>query len=71
MMQMKRLYSEKAVRRFYITGAIGVHLWAGELALQLKSQPSYHDIELAVALPFPDYNRQWDIKSKKRMEFLI
>lgn len=46
-------------------------MWAGELALQLKSQPSYGDIELTVVLPFPDYNAQWDIKSRKRMEFLI
>jgi len=69
--QMKRLYNEKGVRRFYITSAIGVHMWAGELALQLKSQPGYEDIELATVLPFPDYNTQWDIKSRKRMETLI
>ena len=62
---------EKGVRRFYITSAIGVHMWAGELALQLKSQPGYEDIELATVLPFPDYNTQWDIKSRKRMETLI
>lgn len=71
MTQMKRLYNEKGVRRFYITGAVGVHIWAGELALQLKSQPGYGDIELAIALPFPGYDRQWDIKSKKRMKSLI
>ena len=39
MTQMKRLYNEKSIRRFYITSAIGAHMWAGELALQLKSQP--------------------------------
>lgn len=71
MIQMKRLYNEKGVRRFYITGAIGMHMWAGELTLQLKSQPGYEDIELAIVLPFPDYNAQWDVKSRKRMEFLI
>lgn len=71
MTQMKRLYNEKGVRRFYITGAVGVQIWAGELALQLKSQPGYGDIELAIALPFPGYDRQWDIKSRKRMESLI
>lgn len=69
--QMKRLYNEKGVRRFYVTGAIGVHMWAGELTLQLKSQPGYEDIELAVVLPFPNCDMQWDIKSRKRMEALI
>lgn len=69
--QMKRLYNEKGVRRFYVTGAIGVHMWAGELALQLKSLPGYGDIELVVVLPFPGYDAQWDIRSKKRMEALI
>lgn len=71
MTQMKHLYNEKGVRRFYITGAVGVHIWARELALQLKSQPGYEDIELAIALPFPGYDRQWDVKSRKRMETLI
>lgn len=71
LIQMKRLYNEKGVRRFYVTSAIGVQMWAGELALQLKSQPGYGDIELVVVLPFPEYNAQWDIKSKKRMETLV
>ena len=26
--QFKRLYHEKGVRRFYIGGAMGVHIWA-------------------------------------------
>lgn len=38
--QFKRLYHEKGVRRFYIGGAMGVHIWAGELVLQLRGQPS-------------------------------
>lgn len=71
MVQMKRLYNEKGVRRFYITGSIGVHMWAGELALQLKLQPGYKDIELMIALPYPGYDEHWDIKSRKRMESLI
>lgn len=71
MTQMKRLYNEKGVHRFYITGAVGVHMWAGELALQLKSQPGYGNVELAVVLPFPGYDSQWDVKSRKRMDSLI
>ncbi len=71
LIQMKRLYNEKGVRKFYVTSAIGVHMWAGELALQLKEQSGYEDIELVIVLPFPEYNAQWDIKSKKRMEALV
>lgn len=45
-------------------------MWAGDLALQLKSQPGYEDIELTVVLPFPEYDKEWDIKSRKRMKSL-
>lgn len=51
--QFKRLYHEKGVRRFYIGGAMGVHIWAGELVLQLRGQPGYEDIELVVVLRPP------------------
>ena len=51
--QFRRLYRKRGVRRFYIGGAIGVNLWAGELLLKLKEEPGYEDLELAVILPFP------------------
>ena len=54
--QFKRLYNEKGVRRFYIGGSIGVHIWAGELILQMKAQPGYEDIELVVVLPAPGHS---------------
>lgn len=71
MEQFKRLYHEKGVRRYYIGGAMGVHIWAGELVLELKTQPGYEDIELAIVLPFPNYDLKWDIRSKKRFERLL
>ena len=68
--QFKRLYNEKGVRRFCVGGSMGVHIWAGELALQLKSQPGYEDIELVVVLPFPGHYAKWDVRSRKRLEQL-
>ena len=71
MEQFRRLYNEKGVRRFYIGGAMGVHIWAGELVLQLKSEQGYEDIELMIVLPFPGHDAQWDIRSKKRLKYLL
>ncbi len=40
------LMYEQGVRRYYVGGALGVDLWAGEILLLLKEQPEYGDIEL-------------------------
>lgn len=69
--QIQRLYNENGVRRFYIGGSLGVDIWAGEIILRLKEQPGYEDIELAVILPFPEIEKNWDERSKKRLRFLI
>ena len=69
--QFRRLYRKRGVRRFYIGGAIGVNLWAGELLLKLKEEPGYEDLELAVILPFPGHDVKWDVRSRKRLEYLI
>ncbi|WP_243152344.1 SLOG family protein [Pseudoflavonifractor sp. 524-17] len=68
--QFALLY-EKGVRQFWVDGALGVDMWAGEILLRLKEQPEYKDIELMVALPFEGHNAGWDERSKKRLEFLI
>lgn len=69
--QFRRLYRKRGVRRFYIGGAIGVNLWAGELLLKLKEEPGYEDLELVVILPFPGHDAKWDVRSRKRLEYLI
>lgn len=69
--QFRRLYRKRGVRRFYIGGAIGVNLWAGELLLKLKEEPGYEDLELVVVLPFPNHDAKWDARSRKRLEYLI
>ena len=58
--QFKRLYDEHGVRRYYVGGALGVDMWAGELILRLKEQPGYGDIELVVVLPFEGHDSKWD-----------
>lgn len=67
----RKLHDEKEVRRFYVGGALGVDLWAGELILRLKEQPGYEDIELVVVLPFEGHDAKWDERSKRRMDFLL
>ena len=69
--QFKRLYDEQGVRRYYVGGALGVDMWAGELILRLKERPGYGDIKLVVVLPFEGHDAKWDERSKRRMDFLL
>lgn len=71
MEQFKRLHDEEKILRFYVGGALGVDMWAGEIILRLKETPGYEDIELVVVLPFRGHDRNWDVRSRKRLEFLI
>ncbi|MCD7998788.1 MAG: DUF1273 domain-containing protein [Clostridiales bacterium] len=64
------LLYEKGVHRFYVGGALGVDIWAGEILLRLKEQPEYKGIELMIALPFEGFDLNWDVRSKRRMDFL-
>ncbi len=65
------LLYEKGVRQFWVGGALGVDMWAGEILLRLKEQQEYGEIELMIALPFEGHDAGWDERSKKRLEFLI
>ena len=65
------LLYEKGVRQFWVGGALGVDMWAGEILLRLKEQPDYSEINLMLALPFEGYDAGWDERSKKRLAFLI
>lgn len=68
--QFALLY-EQGVRRFYVGGALGVDLWAGEILLRLKELPEYRDLELRIVLPGEGHDVDWDDRSRKRMAFLI
>lgn len=60
------LLYEQGVRQFWVGGALGVDMWAGEILLRLKEQPEYSEIKLMVALPFEGHDAGWDERSKKR-----
>ncbi len=68
--QIASLY-EQGVRQFWVGGALGVDMWAGEIILRLKEQPGFEDIQLHIALPFEGHDAGWDERSRTRMEFLI
>ena len=68
--EIKACY-EKGVRRFWVGGAIGVDTWAAEILLELKQQERYKDIELYVAIPFPDYDAKFDAKQKARCRDIL
>lgn len=65
------LLYEKGVRQFWVGGALGVDMWAGEILLRLKEQPEYSEIKLMVALPFEGHDAGWDERNKNRLVFLI
>ncbi len=64
------LLYQQGVRWFWVGGALGVDMWAGEILLRLKEQPGYEDINLFLALPYEGHDAGWDERSKRRMDFL-
>ena len=57
--QSTALY-DKGVKRFYIGGAQGVDIWAGEVIIKMKKLPEYQDIELICVIPFEGHDSDWD-----------
>ena len=49
----------RGVRRFYVGGALGVDLWAGEILLEMRRQEEYQELEIV-----------WDPKSRERLRHL-
>lgn len=58
---------EQGIRHFYVGGALGVDMWAGEAIAAMMQRPEYGDVKLYCILPFPGYDQKWDDKSKHRM----
>ncbi len=65
--EVKYLY-EQGVHTFWLGGAEGVDMWAGEILIQLKSYKAYNDIKIMLAIPFEGYNKNWKDTSIKRLE---
>lgn len=68
--QFVMLY-QQGVRHFWVGGALGVDMWAGEILLRLKEEVEYQELELHIALPGEEHDVQWDARSKERMNFLL
>ncbi|MDD4511446.1 MAG: SLOG family protein, partial [Oscillospiraceae bacterium] len=43
-------------RTFFVGGALGVDMWAGEIISEMKATPEYADIHLICTLPFAGYD---------------
>ena len=65
------LFYEQGVRVFWVGGALGMDMWAGELLLEMQLLPEYSDLELHIALPCSKHDAAWDNRSQKRMTALI
>ena len=50
---------------FFVGGALGVDMWAGEQLLALKEKSGYENIEIIVAIPFVGHDSKWQSKVKK------
>ena len=60
----------RGVRRFYVGGALGVDLWAGEILLEMRRQEEYQELEIVLVYPFPGHDERWDPKSQARRRHL-
>lgn len=69
--QFRWMYEEQGVRHIYVGGALGVDMWAGEAALQLKETPGYGELRLHIALPFDGHDSKWSQWCRERLESLI
>ena len=76
-MLKKRIYDiltalyRTGVRQFYVGGAQGVDMWAGELIVQMMQDPEYVGIKLVLAVPFAHYEQKWRTQDKQRLYRLI
>ena len=48
--QFQMLYDRENVQTFFVGGALGVDMWAGEQLLALKEKSGYENIEIIVAI---------------------
>ena len=60
----------RGVRRFYVGGALGVDLWAGEILLEMRRQEEYQGLEIVLVYPFLGHDERWDPKSRERLRHL-
>ena len=60
----------RGVRRYYVGGALGVDLWAGEILLEMRWQEECPELKIVLVYPFPGHDERWDPKSRERLRRL-
>ncbi len=68
--QIKTLFA-RGIRRFYVGGALGVDMWAGEAIRDLKASPEFLGIELICVIPFEGHDSRWDGPNQRRLARLL
>lgn len=61
---------QRGVRCFFIGGALGVDMWAGEILLNMQRQTEYQELQVIMVCPFPGHDVRWDPKSQARQRKL-
>lgn len=61
---------QRGVRCFFIGGAMGVDMWAGEILLNMQRQTEYQELQVIMVCPFPGHDVRWDPKSQARQRKL-
>lgn len=44
---------QSGVRCFFVGGALGVDMWAGEILLDMQRQVEYRELDVVMVCPFP------------------
>ena len=61
---------QRGVRCFFVGGALGVDMWAGEILLNMQRQTEYQELQVIMVCPFPGHDVRWDPKSQARQRKL-
>ena len=61
---------QRGVRCFFVGGALGVDMWAGEILLDMQRQVEYRELGVVMVCPFPGHDVRWDPKSQARQRKL-
>lgn len=69
--ELQRLYQGQGIRTVWVGGAAGVDTWAAEIVLELQKQEQYHDLELHVAIPFPEFGDTFAPQQKERYQRIL
>lgn len=69
--EIQRLYHDQNIRRIWVGGAAGVDTWTAEIALELRRKDEYRELELHVAIPFPEHGETFAPEQKQRYQHIL